>query len=396
MKVLILSENAYGCGASIAANRIGASLEKEKINIKFLHLKNNYGNKILVKDNKFAWKDAFPRFTTRFFILLFRILPRLKEKIELYIIENECKKFCPDILNIHNWNNTHQWLVKSKFRRNSNVKIVWTMHDEFALSGYNYTFRDTSGKLIRYGPGPSRYFTAAKQLIAEDRSIHLVSPSTWLARQAETVFRTSVSVINQPASKAFFPIDKTIARKLLGIDGDGFNILFLAGNGAPLRKGHKKFESEMCSLIDAGFGVLTIGNIFCNSIQDHPLWRMRRIKVDDTVLLNLIYNAADCFCIPSFVDNHPNTVVEALYTGTPILASNQGGVPEMIISGKNGILFDPYKTGSILSAAMKLRDETEILAKSEISKRAKIRFSQENLVTSYISIFDDLSKKKES
>src|SRR5262249_14977041 len=37
-------------------------------------------------------------------------------------------------------------------------------------------------------------------------------------------------------------------------------------------------------------------------------------------------------------DNFPNTVIEAMAAGCPIIATNTGGIPEMIFHGRNGLL----------------------------------------------------------
>jgi glycosyltransferase involved in cell wall biosynthesis len=51
-----------------------------------------------------------------------------------------------------------------------------------------------------------------------------------------------------------------------------------------------------------------------------------------------VYNAVDAFVLPSLEDNLPNTVMEALSCGTPVVAFRQGGLPEMIDHQKNGFL----------------------------------------------------------
>ena len=49
-------------------------------------------------------------------------------------------------------------------------------------------------------------------------------------------------------------------------------------------------------------------------------------------------NAADVFCLPSRNEGCPNVILEALACGTPIAASNAGGIPELIKSKEFGIL----------------------------------------------------------
>ncbi len=60
------------------------------------------------------------------------------------------------------------------------------------------------------------------------------------------------------------------------------------------------------------------------------------------------YNAADLVCLASHREGRPNTILEALACGRPILATEVGGVPELIEPGRNGVLVparDPEKFG---------------------------------------------------
>ena len=52
----------------------------------------------------------------------------------------------------------------------------------------------------------------------------------------------------------------------------------------------------------------------------------------------MIYSLADIFILPSQIDNYPNTL-ESFACGTPAIASNVGGIPEIVEDGKKRISF---------------------------------------------------------
>ncbi len=52
----------------------------------------------------------------------------------------------------------------------------------------------------------------------------------------------------------------------------------------------------------------------------------------------LVFNAADLFIHPALADNLPNTVIESIACGTPVIAFDVGGLPELVIPGKTGWL----------------------------------------------------------
>ncbi len=59
--------------------------------------------------------------------------------------------------------------------------------------------------------------------------------------------------------------------------------------------------------------------------------------------------AADVFCLPSYSEGCPNVIVEALACGRPIVATNVGGIPELVKEG-SGLLVPPRDAGALRRA----------------------------------------------
>ena len=62
------------------------------------------------------------------------------------------------------------------------------------------------------------------------------------------------------------------------------------------------------------------------------------LTIEDDIVA--AYNAADAMVVPSLEDNLPNTVIEAMACGTPVVGFRTGGIPEMIDHEQNGYLAD--------------------------------------------------------
>lgn len=71
--------------------------------------------------------------------------------------------------------------------------------------------------------------------------------------------------------------------------------------------------------------------------------------------LKYIY-AADAFILPSRAEALPIVILEAMALRTPIIASNVGGIPEMIENGKDGILIDVDNQGSLANALLEIKN----------------------------------------
>jgi len=64
------------------------------------------------------------------------------------------------------------------------------------------------------------------------------------------------------------------------------------------------------------------------------------------------YNAADVFIIPSFHENYPNTILEALACGTPVVGFDVGGIGEMVETGVTGELVGGSPVSNGLTQAL--------------------------------------------
>lgn len=75
-----------------------------------------------------------------------------------------------------------------------------------------------------------------------------------------------------------------------------------------------------------------------------------------------IFSTFDVLVFPSiWEENAPIVVREALLASKPVIASNLGGVPEIVKDEINGLLFDPFKEGDLLERVEKLLNDKQLL-----------------------------------
>ncbi len=66
---------------------------------------------------------------------------------------------------------------------------------------------------------------------------------------------------------------------------------------------------------------------------------------------------ADVFVLPSRIEAAPNAVLEAMAAGLPVVATNVGGIPEVVTSGLNGLLVPPDDEKRLAGALFQLFDD---------------------------------------
>lgn len=73
-------------------------------------------------------------------------------------------------------------------------------------------------------------------------------------------------------------------------------------------------------------------------------------SISSNTLLSVFYSLADVFVIPSRQDNLPNTVLESMACGTPVVGFDVGGIPDMVRPGETGWLAEPESVHSLQEA----------------------------------------------
>lgn len=70
-----------------------------------------------------------------------------------------------------------------------------------------------------------------------------------------------------------------------------------------------------------------------------------------------LYRRADCFVNPSLYEGMPNTILEAMASGLPVIASNVGGNDDLVTSGETGFLFDLSQPSGLRERLATLMDD---------------------------------------
>lgn len=93
-----------------------------------------------------------------------------------------------------------------------------------------------------------------------------------------------------------------------------------------------------------------------------------------------LYRSSDIAINPSRVDNMPNSILEALASGIPVVSTNVGGVPFMVRDGVTALLVPPRNPERMASAILRLLDDEEECRRLIVNGVAEVqRYSWERV-----------------
>jgi glycosyltransferase involved in cell wall biosynthesis len=232
------------------------------------------------------------------------------------------------------------------------TSVVWRLHDMNVLTGGCHYDQDCGRYMNGCGACPqlgstdpedlSRQIWERKQRVLdalEANRLHLVTPSRWMLEraQASPLFaRFPVTLMpNGVDVEEFAPRDRRFAREILGIPQGAQVVMFVSDHLTNRRKGFSFLLEALSGLTQAHYlFLLSVGK----GNPQGPIPGVHMGEVGNDRWLSVIYSAADLFVIPSVQDNLPNTVLESLACGTPVVGFDVGGIPDMVRPGRTGQL----------------------------------------------------------
>jgi glycosyltransferase involved in cell wall biosynthesis len=207
-----------------------------------------------------------------------------------------------------------------------------------------------------------------------------------------------VSVIPYPIDTEFWtPLPQSLARKLLGLPERVPLVLFGAfGAGRDPRKGfdllRDALENLRADIPDLELAVF--GQADAHTLTDLGLRTHFSGHLDDDTRLRAMYSAADVFVLPSRQDNLPNTGIEALACGTPVVAFDTGGMPDIVIHKKTGYLSKPFDTDDLAKGISWVLENSKTEELRERSRTFAVQqFSCSSVAAKYASIYQALRKR---
>lgn len=290
----------------------------------------------------------------------------------------------------------------------SEMPLVWTLHDMQIFTGGCSHDMGCGKFTLQCGACPQlgsseegdltrdvwrrkqKYFSAL-----DTKRFHIVTPSRWLAKEVQRsplLSRFPLSVIPYGLDLEVFKArDRHFSREVLGIPQEAKVVLFVSNGIHTYLKGFKYLIDALGGM-DASSGIflLSVGFGTSPTLERFPQVHIKSVNDDRT--LSIVYSAADVFVLPSLADNLPNTMLEALACGTPVVGFATGGIPDGVRPRVTGLLAQTGDSLELRSAILELLNNKA--KRSEMSANCRrIAVSEYDLsvqANRYIALYKEM------
>jgi len=413
MHVLMLSHSDTGGGAAIAARRLQQGLRIHGVDVRMLVRRRSRSDETVLETSRLASRFLDK---TRFAIDKLPLLAYPDRDSTPFSpqwlpdgLERRIARLRPDVVHLH-WIG-HGYMHPETLSRLKRP-IVWTLHDVWPFTGGCHVnlgctrYEERCGACPRLGSTRDQDLSRAGWQRKHDawKDVHLtvVAPSTWMADSARrsSLFRDKrVEVIhNGLDTQTFRPVDKMRARSILELPRDKSLVLFATASGRRVpHKGLDLLESALDvlhadSLWQERIGLVLAGpsktaGTVRSGFSTHPVG-----SIQDEEKMAALYAAVDVTVVLSRQESLSQVAVESMACGTPVVAFDATGLPDVVDHRENGYLarpFDPEDLAHGIAWVIEDADRYRILCEAARSK-AVLAFDLGQQAGRYNALFREM------
>ena len=321
----------------------------------------------------------------------------------------------PDILHLHNMHGAY-FDVRVLPDLSARFPTIVTMHDVWLLTGHCAYPMECTGWLAGCEQCPHldlpiaiRRDAAAENMSIKRRAlsggrIRVATPSRWLMDLLERsglrdgLAETRV-IPNGVDTTVFHPGDSAAARAALNLPTDSLVLLFTAQSAASSPfKGFEILERALSRIA----GQLDRRDVLMVALgQDAPDTAVERVPVrfvpfvQDPAVVAEYYRAADLYVHPARAESFGLAVLEAMACGTPVIAADVGGLPEIVTDGESGLLFRNGDPESLASAVLRALTHDGLRTKLSVAGASKVaaEFTLKRQVDAYLQWYEEILER---
>lgn len=312
----------------------------------------------------------------------------------------------PDLIHCHNLHGDY-FDLRALSALSGRIPLVLTLHDAWLLSGHCAHSFDCDRWKTGCGQCPdltimpaikrdaTAYNWQRKRDIYRASKLYVATPSQWLMDKvkqsilAEGIMESRV-IPNGVDLEDFQPGDKDFLRQELGLPQEVKIILFTA-NG--IRQNPWKDYQTMRSAVEIVAQKMPGQDIIFLALgDDGPPETIGKATIQfvpyqkDPKTIAKYYGAADLYIHAAKADTFPNTVLESLACGTPVVGTIVGGIPEQIEEGKTGFLVPVGQAEAMAEAMLKVLENSQLGREMGdlAAQAARRKYSLQRMIEDYL------------
>jgi glycosyltransferase involved in cell wall biosynthesis len=312
-----------------------------------------------------------------------------------------------DILHYHWINND---FINIKHLKKAKKPIIWTIRDMWPMTGGCHYSLGCNKYKVRCGECPqlkSKFNYDLSRLVLNRKKRYLpkemkiVGISNWITDEAKSSYLFKDFDIrmfgNNINTDDFFPVDKEVSRKLLGIKTNKQIILVGANSLNSFYKGFDKFLEAIKFLNKDKYCLYFFGALD-KEIADNIGFEYKSFGyLHDIISLRLVYSCADVFIAPSIMEAFGKTIAESMSCGTPVVCFDATGPRDIVDHKTNGYLAKHFESKDLaigIEWVLKNKDY-DSLCKNAREKVLR-EFDSKVVAKKYIDLYQEIlfSKKR--
>lgn len=314
------------------------------------------------------------------------------------------RRLNPDAVFVHNWFNLLS--LQDLVDLTNQVPTIFVAHDARLATGGCHVTLGCQGHRLDCGhcPAAKIKFFSSNAKRSTDNAVHkfgkyaLVTPSNWLMRElAGSRIKESAAitnVISNPSNAGMESIQEFRMKP-----SGNFQLLFIASD---LSARYKGFDLLMKSLQlldeNAAFQTkLTLQIIGEGDVSDLPSFSpkitLNFLGRQDGGQVHRLMTESDGLIVPSLSENFPGVIGEAQLMSCLVIASNIGGIPEMVENEVSGLLFEPTPISCMNSIVRMMNLVNRSSIENTAKNRAQLRHDPQVINYEYDQVIEKLTQQ---
>lgn len=315
----------------------------------------------------------------------------------------------PDIIHLHNIHDHYlNFHILFEFLNQTKIKVVYTFHDFWAITGGCAYFVDSN--CLRWQTGcydcpqrrslidcSKRNYELKRKYIGGYKNMVVVAVSEWVGNYVRQSFLKDKDIrviLNGVDTTVFQPLDATNLLKSLNICDslkDKFIIMGVSSQWKGVRKGLDDYKA-MSKILRSDEMIVLVG-VPDEIIVELPENIICIKHTNNQQELALLYSRADVVTSLSSAETFGLTIIEGYACGTPAVVYDNTAPPSLI-TPETGFIAKNHNYKDVYAKIQQIKEKGKSHYFAACVKIAREKYDQQKCFEQYLKLYDELLKTR--